>query len=397
MKTILAIALLLVTFTMSSRAAQQDSIFIKSYYHFWVLTKQGRQVKHGVPIEIKDSSFLMTNTAKKKKLQYGNCEISEMYPRDIQSVLVQSSSKHGLEKKIGASTGILAGILIGASQYSKWNDHSTMKTKEGKNLENVVEACGFILIACVSTVTGALIGHIADQIAKKRISIAGDQELFDAAKPQLMLFTINKMTGDSSRAWKYVKPLTDTLADIDGNKYKLIALGGMVWMGENLRVTRYSNGDTIPSVSVNDDWNRLNTGACCNAVDHLSGVKNCGKLYNRQAVLDKRNICPRGWHVPTYAEWQSLITFFGGESRAGAGLKGYNKQTQFTSLAGYCEPNGDRVRAGESGMYWWSDYTFDERIIGLKVGKSGTNVSYIEKEQGMNTGLSVRCIRDVNQ
>jgi uncharacterized protein (TIGR02145 family) len=38
-----------------------------------------------------------------------------------------------------------------------------------------------------------------------------------------------------------------------------------------------------------------------------------GKLYNWYAVNDSRGLAPAGYHVPTYSEWQTLITTAGGQ------------------------------------------------------------------------------------
>lgn len=46
-----------------------------------------------------------------------------------------------------------------------------------------------------------------------------------------------------------------------------------------------------------------------------------GLFYNWYAANDTRNICIAGWHIQTYAEWQSLVTYLGGSSVAGGKLK----------------------------------------------------------------------------
>jgi len=51
------------------------------------------------------------------------------------------------------------------------------------------------------------------------------------------------------------------IRDIDGNKYKVVPIGNQIWMAENLKVTHYRNGDSIPEIIDNSVWSNLSSGA----------------------------------------------------------------------------------------------------------------------------------------
>jgi uncharacterized protein (TIGR02145 family) len=112
-----------------------------------------------------------------------------------------------------------------------------------------------------------------------------------------------------------------TVTDFDGNVYHTITIGSQVWMKENLKVTHYRNGDAIQNVSDNSTWEGLTSGAYCNYGNSTTNGNSYGRLYNGFAVSDSRNIAPAGWHVPTQAEWNTLISYLGGASVAGGKLK----------------------------------------------------------------------------
>lgn len=374
--------------------AQHDSLVFKKFHHIWVVPVHGRSVKHGVLLGVGDSSLLVTSTVRKKMLNNSNFLVSEIDSRKIKLLSVQSSKIYGMGKIIGASTGFAAGVTFGAIQLSRWNDHYTCETEEGRSLEDATEGFGFIMIVLASTASGVLVGMLADQIAKKMIRIDGDQQRFAAVKQELASKSLLHAFGDSSTWLKYVKLLRDTIADFDGNLYSLQAIGGMVWMAENLRTTHYSNGEPIPLVAGKEEWQKQTTGAYCNNADNTAQIRKFGRLYNRKAMLDARNVCPKGWHIPTFREWHSVIDFFGGEENAAKGLKGYGTRVEFTNLAGYREGDGSLVRPGIKGTYWWSDHSDEEMILGLMVEKSNAAVNYIDKESGSNMGMSVRCLRD---
>jgi len=66
------------------------------------------------------------------------------------------------------------------------------------------------------------------------------------------------------------------VVDVDGNKYKSIVIGTQEWMDDNLRVSKYRNGQPIPYVSDSTVWNNWSSGAYC----HYRNDKNHGVLYN---------------------------------------------------------------------------------------------------------------------
>jgi hypothetical protein len=104
-----------------------------------------------------------------------------------------------------------------------------------------------------------------------------------------------------------------TLTDIDGNKYKTVKIGNQWWMAENLSVSHYRDGTSIPKVTEETQWANLTTGAWCyyNNDSDLGIIY--GKLYNWYAVNDSRGLAPAGWHIPSDAEWTILtnIDFHG--------------------------------------------------------------------------------------
>lgn len=93
------------------------------------------------------------------------------------------------------------------------------------------------------------------------------------------------------------------VTDIDGNVYQVVSIGKQLWIKENLKTTHYRDGSAIPNVTVNSAWVALTTGAYCWYNNDEATYKNTyGALYNWYAVADSRNLCPTGWHIPTYAE-----------------------------------------------------------------------------------------------
>jgi len=196
-----------------------------------------------------------------------------------------------------------------------------------------------------------------------------------------------------------------TMTDIDGNTYKTVTIGTQTWMAENLKVTKYNDGTSIPNVTDGAAWSKLTTGAYCNYNNDPSKVATYGRLYNWHAV-NTGKLCPTGWHVATDAEWTTLIDSLGGRNIAGGKLKetgtthwyspntGATNETGFTALpGGYCTSSGAFTDIGKSGG-WWSTADSGNNGSGyLYVGYNSSLVygvvNYFTRE-----GFSVRCVKD---
>jgi uncharacterized protein (TIGR02145 family) len=199
---------------------------------------------------------------------------------------------------------------------------------------------------------------------------------------------------------------TGTVTDIDGNVYQTIQIGTQTWMAENLKARHYRNGDPIPHVTDTTAWTDLTTGAFCWYNNDSSNNAAYGKMYNWYAVADSRNMAPAGWHVPTDAEWTTLVNYLGGEGVSGGKMKetgtahwntpntGATNVSGFTALPGGYRytPNGSFRKMGDDGD-WWSATAVDAsyawfRNIYYNFATSGRY--YYNKQNG----FSVRCVQD---
>jgi uncharacterized protein (TIGR02145 family) len=190
--------------------------------------------------------------------------------------------------------------------------------------------------------------------------------------------------------------------DASGNSYKAVKIGDQVWMSENLKTDRYSNGDLIPNIMGKSDWTNLYTGAWCNYKNLNNNEDKNGKLYNWYAVADYRNVCPKGWHVPTEVEWTKLTDILGGKLVAGSKMKlaGWESQnTSETNESGFSGlPSGNRFGNGTfdyigSNGYWWSSSEYVTNyawFCSLNLNSNGT----IQGNTYKQSGFSVRCLRD---
>jgi uncharacterized protein (TIGR02145 family) len=200
-----------------------------------------------------------------------------------------------------------------------------------------------------------------------------------------------------------------SMSDQEGNVYKTIVIGTQEWMAENLKTTIYNNGEPIASVTESNLWAELaifSLGAWCYYNNDSQYDCPYGKFYNWYAVADPRNICPTGWHVPTDAEWSTLINFLGGESLAGGKMKSISLQywlspnqdasneSGFSGLSGGVRDNnsGGFGSFGNIGYWWSSSESSAPDALALYLNYSDGNAG--RYYFGKPVGFSVRCLRN---
>jgi uncharacterized protein (TIGR02145 family) len=123
-------------------------------------------------------------------------------------------------------------------------------------------------------------------------------------------------------------------------------------MAENLKTTKYTDGSSIPLVEDALVWKTLNSpGYCWNYNNEATYKSAYGAIYNGFTVSTDK-LCPTGWHVPSDAEWTTLVDFAGGKP-VGGKLKEYGTQHWSSPNNGgssaygfYALPAGSRTITG---------------------------------------------------
>jgi uncharacterized protein (TIGR02145 family) len=211
--------------------------------------------------------------------------------------------------------------------------------------------------------------------------------------------------------------------DIEENIYNTVLIGNQCWMKENLKTTKYRNGNYISYPgSNNTTWANNTCGAYAWYANDDVWRDIYGALYNWHAVNSYYGLCPNGWHVPSDDEWSQLIGFIGGSgSPSGNKLKSCRQIS--SPLGGDCNtfihprwvmhstnygtdefgfsalPGGARHTDGNfydlfgTVGQWWSSTQVNtdlsrRRFISYSNGNIGQDHNY------KKLGLSVRCIKD---
>jgi uncharacterized protein (TIGR02145 family) len=185
------------------------------------------------------------------------------------------------------------------------------------------------------------------------------------------------------------------LTDIQKNIYPVVVIGnpGQVWMGADLRTKRYADSTIIPDGTNSLSWDTLKTGAFATGPEIL---------YNWYAATNTKNICPAGWHLPTAAEWTTLVNGLGGIAAAGPHLRSSvmdswaansvgDNSSGFTAIyTDMISGKGTYYNTGLHG-YWWSSTavnTSQAKRLHLVLNADTINAG------NKTDGYAIRCLKN---
>ncbi|MDR2582916.1 MAG: fibrobacter succinogenes major paralogous domain-containing protein [Fibromonadaceae bacterium] len=143
-----------------------------------------------------------------------------------------------------------------------------------------------------------------------------------------------------------------------GENYETVIIGNQVWMARNLNYDAPGSECYENTLAYCDQYGRLYDWA---TVMNLSTICNSSSCAS-QIGAKHRGMCPDDWHIPSSAEWNTLINYVGDVSYAGTKLKatsdwnnGSGTNTYgFSALpGGYGSGGFNFFGVGKSG-YWWS-------------------------------------------
>ncbi|PKO98528.1 MAG: hypothetical protein CVU13_10240 [Bacteroidetes bacterium HGW-Bacteroidetes-8] len=204
-----------------------------------------------------------------------------------------------------------------------------------------------------------------------------------------------------------------SVTDIDGNEYKTIQIGTQVWMAENLKTTKYANGNIIGTT--NPPNQRIIGELFPKYQWPVNGDENntaiYGRLYTWYAATDERGVCPNGWHLPTRNDWQVLVTYLGGTNIADklmetTTLHWPSRTFQATNSSGFTaiatggrhgtqqeNVNGQFFAFGANTCWWSSNQVSVEGATGVGMAYY---IEFIEISDGVfkNSGYCVRCVKN---
>jgi len=211
---------------------------------------------------------------------------------------------------------------------------------------------------------------------------------------------------------------TNCVVDADGNSYETVEIGNQCWFKENLKTTKYRDGEPINNITGQTEWMDYDWDGYAWFNNDPDYKEVYGALYNRKAVASSHDLCPTGWHVPTMEEFLTLRVNVGPNNANALKATGSywnpdNNTEQPTNSSGFSargagrrdEDGGDFNQSKQYAYFWSSTgglaYQDMPTAHALYLAYNSNTIklsttSAFSTEVGFAGayGFSVRCIKD---
>ncbi len=122
-----------------------------------------------------------------------------------------------------------------------------------------------------------------------------------------------------------------SVRDIEGNTYRAVKIGNQIWMAESLRTMKDPSGNPLSHrarwLGDAEEYGEagyepdMDNDGDIDQADSILYVQKYGLMYDLPTALNQtdtskanpsgvQGICPDGWHVPSIAEWNELLSNF---------------------------------------------------------------------------------------
>ena len=220
--------------------------------------------------------------------------------------------------------------------------------------------------------------------------------------------------------WSKTGTFSDNKRGRPFTTYKAVQIGNQVWMAENLNYGKTGRTQDLSSSSlcygdIDDNCSKYGRLYLWSAAMDSAGATTggtasyCGNGRICSLTKPVRGVCPVGWHLPTRAEWETLVLAVDesileydtinvaarylkaltGWDRNGNGTDNYS----FSALpAGFASNNGSFGGAGLSTTFWSASELSRDSVIVMNMPASFDGAML--KSGGKASFFSVRCLKD---
>jgi uncharacterized protein (TIGR02145 family) len=189
----------------------------------------------------------------------------------------------------------------------------------------------------------------------------------------------------------------------EGKSYNTIQIGNQCWLKENLDVgTMIQASEEMLDNSIIEKYCYDNDSTNC---ETYGGLYQWNEAMQYSTTLGAQGICPEGWHIPTYIEFQALLDEVNSYAKSllargqgihidtGTLISGFS-----ALLAGSRLSDGYFLSLGEAATFWSSSgsYTTSAYRLGLNYfGYFGNRGYRCTLNSSRKTrGFCVRCLKD---